>query len=70
MKECVSVSEEDLVALGRSRVEVRGPQQAVRSFQDPELEAAYAAAWVEWSGAGDEDVWAVGASDGLADSAR
>ena len=45
-------------------------RQAIRRLQDPQLEAAYAAAWEEWAVAGDEDAWAAASSDGLTDAAR
>lgn len=76
MKVSVSLSEEDLAALDRyvdqAGLESRsaGVQQAIRRLQDPQLEAAYAAAWEEWAAAGDDDVWASASSDGLADAAR
>lgn len=72
----VSLSEEDPAALDRyveqgglgSRS--AGVQQAIRRLQDPQLEAAYAAAWEEWAVAEDEDPWAPASSDGLIDAAR
>ena len=76
MKLSVSLSEEDLAALDRyveqAGLESRSEaiQQAIRRLQDPQLEAAYAAAWEEWAAAGDEDVWASATSDGLTDAAR
>ena len=76
MKLSVSLSEEDLAALDRyveqAGLESRSEaiQQAIRRLQDPQLEAAYAAAWEEWAASGAEDVWASATSDGLTDAAR
>lgn len=76
MKLSVSLSEDDLAALDRyveqAGLESRsaGIQQAIRRLQDPQLEAAYAAAWEEWAAAGDEDAWAAASADGLTDAAR
>ena len=59
MKVSVSLSAQDLAALDRyveqSGLESRsaGVQQAIRRLQDPQLEAAYAAAWEEWAVLGD-----------------
>ncbi|MCG7322826.1 MULTISPECIES: ribbon-helix-helix domain-containing protein [Arsenicicoccus] len=75
MKVSVSLSAQDLAALDRyveqSGLESRsaGVQQAIRRLQDPQLEAAYAAAWEEWAVLGDEDAWAPASSDGLTDVA-
>jgi Arc/MetJ-type ribon-helix-helix transcriptional regulator len=74
MKVSVSLSAEDLAALDRYVVQAglesrsAGVQQAIRQLQDPDLEAAYAAAWTEWVAAGDEDVWASAAEDRLTDA--
>lgn len=76
MKVSVSLSKEDLAALDRyveeAGLESRsaGVQQAIRRLQDPQLAAAYAAAWEEWAVAGDEDAWASASADGLTDAAR
>lgn len=76
MKLSVSLSEEDLAALDRyvadAGLESRsaGIQQAIRRLADPDLEAAYAAAWEEWAAAGEEDLWSATSSDGLDDAAR
>ena len=45
-------------------------QQAIKLLGDPELEDAYAAAWLEWEAAGDAGSWEATAADGLADAAR
>ena len=71
MKLSVSLSEEDLAALDRyvadAGLESRsaGIQQAIRRLADPDLEAAYAAAWEEQAAAGEEDLWSATSSDGL-----
>lgn len=58
MKVSVSLSEQDLADLDRyveqAGLESRsaGIQQAIRRLPDPQLEAAYAAAWDEWADAG------------------
>lgn len=76
MKLSVSLSEDDLAALDQyvdqAGLESRSAaiQQAIRRLQDPQLEAAYAAAWEEWAAAGDEDAWAAASADGLTDAAR
>lgn len=76
MKLSVSLTEEDVATLDRyvehAGLESRSAavQQAIRRLRDPELEAAYAAAWDEWAAAGDEGAWAAAAPDGLADAAR
>ncbi|AKT51875.1 ribbon-helix-helix domain-containing protein [Arsenicicoccus sp. oral taxon 190] len=76
MKLSVSLSDEDVAVLDRfveeAGLESRSAavQQAIRRLQDPQLEAAYAAAWEEWSAAGDEEAWATASLDGLTDAAR
>lgn len=45
-------------------------QQAIRLLGDPELEAAYAAAWQEWETSGDAAEWESTVGDGLADAPR
>ena len=76
MKLSVSLSAEDLAALDRyveqAGLESRSAavQQAIRRLQDPELEAAYAAAWDDWSTSGAEAEWETASADGLADAAR
>lgn len=76
MKVSVSLSEEDLAALDQfvERAGLRsrsaGVQQAIRRLRAPELEAAYASAWEEWSAAGEDDAWVASTSDGLADASR
>lgn len=76
MKVSISLSEADLQALDRyveqAGLESRsaGVQHAIRRLADPQLEVDYAAAWEEWEGAGDEEVWSAATSDGLADAAR
>lgn len=72
----MSLSEEDLAALDRyveqTGLESRsaGVQQAIRRLRDPELEAAYAAAWDDWASSGAEAEWETTSSDGLADASR
>jgi hypothetical protein len=45
-------------------------QQAIKLLGDPELEDAYAAAWLEWEASGDARLWEATAADGLADASR
>lgn len=45
-------------------------QQAIRLLGDPELQAAYEAAWQEWDASGDADMWESATADGLADAPR
>lgn len=42
-------------------------QQAVRLLRSGELESAYAAAWSEWVGVEDAQLWASAVGDGLVD---
>ena len=41
-------------------------QQAIRMLGDPELQSAYAAAWLEWDESGEEIGWAPASDDGIA----
>jgi len=45
-------------------------QQAIKLLGDPELEDAYAQAWLEWEASGDAGSWEAIAADGLADAPR
>jgi len=45
-------------------------QQAIKLLGDPELEDAYAAAWLEWEASGDAQSWEATGADGLADASR
>ncbi|MFZ1411962.1 MAG: ribbon-helix-helix domain-containing protein [Micropruina sp.] len=45
-------------------------QQAIRLLGDPELEAAYEAAWEEWESSGEAHSWESTVGDGLTDAAR
>ena len=45
-------------------------QQAIRLLGDPELEAAYAAAWQEWESSGDAEAWESTTADGFTDAPR
>lgn len=73
MKASVSLSEEDLARLDRFVAEAglesrsAGIQQAIRRLADPELEAAYAAAWDEWTNA-ESDAWDTTTADGALQS--
>lgn len=39
--------------------------QAIRALRSGELPDAYAQAWEEWEGAGEGELWAQAAADGL-----
>lgn len=76
MKLRVSLSEGELAALDKyARAEglksrSAAIRQAIRLLGDPELEAAYAAAWQEWEDSGDAEAWESTVADGLADAPR
>lgn len=76
MKLSISLSEEDVAALDRYVQAAGEPsrsaaiQRAIRLLQDPELEAAYAAAWDEWQLSGEATAWEVTTADGLANAPR
>jgi Arc/MetJ-type ribon-helix-helix transcriptional regulator len=76
VKLSVSLSESDVEALDKfahaAGLKSRSAaiQQAIKLLGDPELEAAYAEAWLEWESAGDAGSWGATAADGLADASR
>jgi len=76
VKLSVSLSDGDVAALDRyaraAGLKSRSAaiQQAIRLLGDPDLEAAYAAAWQEWETSGDAEAWESTAADGLADAPR
>lgn len=76
VKLSVSLSEGEVAALDRyaqaAGLKSRSAaiQQAIRLLGDPDLEAAYAAAWQEWETSGDAEAWESTAADGLADAPR
>lgn len=43
---------------------------AVGMLRLPHLEQDYEAAWDEWAGSGEAEVWEAAAGDGVADAAR
>lgn len=72
IKLSVSLAESDVEALDRyARAAGLGSrsaaiQQAIRMLGDPELQSAYAAAWLEWDESGEEIGWAPASDDGIA----
>lgn len=76
VKLSVSLSESDVEALDKfahaAGLKSRSAaiQQAIKLLGDPELEAAYAQAWLEWESFGDAGSWEVTTADGLADASR
>jgi antitoxin MazE9 len=76
VKLSVSLSESDVEALDKfahaAGLKSRSAaiQQAIKLLGDPELEAAYAQAWLEWESSGDAGSWEVTTADGLADASR
>ncbi len=76
VKLSVSLSEGEVAALDKyaqaAGLKSRSAaiQQAIRFLGDPELEAAYAAAWQEWESSGAADAWESTTADGLADASR
>lgn len=76
VKLSVSLSEGEVAALDKyaqaAGLKSRSAaiQQAIRLLGDPELEAAYAAAWQEWESSGDAEAWESTTADGLADAPR
>ena len=74
MKLSVSLADEDVEFLDEyakthgypSRSAVL--QRAVKLLGSAELEAAYVAAWVEWSDSGDAELWDTAVGDGLSDA--
>ena len=76
VKLSVSLSESDVEALDKfahaAGLKSRSAaiQQAIKLLGDPELEAAYAQAWLEWESVGDAGSWEVTTADGLADASR
>jgi Arc/MetJ-type ribon-helix-helix transcriptional regulator len=76
VKLSVSLSESDVKALDKfahaAGLKSRSAaiQQAIKLLGDPELEDAYAAAWLEWEASGDAGSWEATAADGLTDASR
>lgn len=76
VKLSVSLSKSDVEALDKfahaAGLKSRSAaiQQAIKLLGDPELEDAYAAAWLEWEASGDAGSWEATAADGLADASR
>ena len=76
VKLSVSLSEGEVAALDKytqaAGLKSRSAaiQQAIRLLGEPELEAAYEAAWQEWEASGDADAWEFTTADGLADATR
>ena len=76
MKLSISLPDEDVAALDRYAAAVgvasrsAAIQRAIRLLSDPELDAAYAAAWEEWKTTGEAAAWEETTADGLADAAR
>ncbi|WP_432546446.1 ribbon-helix-helix domain-containing protein [Kineococcus sp. SYSU DK004] len=71
MKLSISLSEADVAALDEHVREAGLPsrsaavQQAVRALTRQRLEQDYAAAWEDWEGSEDREVWEGAAADGL-----
>jgi Ribbon-helix-helix protein, copG family len=76
MKLSVSLSDEEVAVLDEyvERVGLpsrsAGLQRAIRMLRYPSLEDDYDEAWVEWSVAGEEEVWEQTVGDGLRDAPR
>lgn len=76
MKVSVSLPEEDIAYIDEYAQRVGAQSrssvlhEAVALLRLSELEAAYAAAFQEWQGSEDSDLWDSTASDGLADAPR
>lgn len=76
MKLSVSLSEDEVAALDKyakaAGLKSRSAaiQRAIRLLGDPELEAAYEAAWQEWQASSDAEAWETTVADGLADAPR
>jgi Arc/MetJ-type ribon-helix-helix transcriptional regulator len=76
VKLSVSLSERDVETLDKfahaAGLKSRSAaiQQAIKLLGDPELEDAYAAAWLEWEASGDAGSWEATAADGLPDAPR
>ena len=76
VKLSVSLSESDVAALDKfaqaAGLKSRSAaiQQAIKLLGDPELEDAYAAAWLEWDASVDARSWDATAADGLVDAPR
>ncbi len=72
MKLSVSLTEADVAALDRyiaeSGLDSRSAvvQHAIRMLSNPRLEAAYVAAWDEWSTSDDAALWEGVVADGVA----
>ena len=71
MKLSVSVPEADVEVLDTFARAAGLPsrsaavQYAIKLLRLPSLEDDYAAAWEDWEDSGDQDAWAVTATDGL-----
>jgi Ribbon-helix-helix protein, copG family len=76
MKLSVSLSDEEVAVLDEyvDRIGLpsrsAGLQRAIRMLRYPSLEDDYDEAWVEWSVAGEEEVWEQTVGDGLRDAPR
>jgi hypothetical protein len=76
MKLSVSLSDEEVAVLDEyvERIGLpsrsAGLQRAIRMLRYPSLEDDYDKAWVEWSAAGEEEVWEQTVGDGLRDAPR
>lgn len=76
VKLSVSLSESDVEALDKfaqaAGLKSRSAaiQQAIKLLSAPELEDAYAEAWLEWESSGDAGSWEATTADGLADAPR
>lgn len=76
VKLSVSLSESDVQALDKFALAAglksrsAAIQQAIKLLGNPELEDAYAEAWLEWESSGDAGSWEATVADGLADAPR
>ncbi len=75
MKLSVSLSDADVAVLDAYADAAGLPtrsaaiQRAIMLLPNPELQAAYEAAWDEWVAGGDADAWDATVGDGMADAA-
>lgn len=56
---------DDLVSTAAADSRSAALHRAVTALRESRLEAAYEAAWQEWSEAGDDQVWETAVGDGL-----
>lgn len=76
MKLSVSLTEEDVAFVDDYAAQTGVPSrsavihQAIELLRAAELEDAYSAAWDEWDGSEEAQVWDAATADGLADAAR